>query len=235
MQTGTSRISVVIPTFREDKYIAAILSKLVNIKPKIEIIIVDSGSEDKTVRVAREFTDKVYQIGERGISKARNYGARQANGDIVVFMDADVDPPLDFVEKVLSSFNNDAIVGATCYIMPAQSGLMERVFFHFYNLLIRLCAHVKPHARGEFFVVKRTEFLKARGFNESMPCLEDHDLAFRLSKRGKFVFLKGLTVYESLRRFRKLGFVKVVGRWVTDYVSFVLRGKPLSRVWQPIR
>lgn len=235
MQTRTSRISVVIPTFREEKYISSILSKLVNIKPKIEIIIVDGGSEDRTVKLAGEFTEKVYQIEERGISKAKNYGASQANGDIVVFLDADVDPPSDFVEKVLKKFRSNTVVGATCYIMPSQSGLMERAFFQFYNLLIRFCVYVKPHARGEFFVVKKTDFLSVKGFNESMPCLEDHDLAFRLSKRGKFVFLDGLIVYESLRRFQRLGFLKVVGRWVTDYVSFVVLGKPLSKVWQPIR
>ena len=73
------------------------------------------------------------------------------------------------------------------------------------------------------------------GFDEEIPCIEDHDLAHRLSSRGKFVFIKDLTVYESLRRFRRLGIFKVVGTWLMDYFSFILRRKPVSITWQPIR
>jgi glycosyltransferase involved in cell wall biosynthesis len=235
MQTKTSKISVVIPTFQEEKYIAATLSKLVKIKSSIEIVVVDGGSDDGTVKVAKRFTNKTYQIRERGISKARNYGARQASGDIVVFLDADVSLPVNFVEKVLEAFNNSNVVGATCRIMPAQPRFTEFIFFQFYNLLIQLCTKFKPHSRGEFLAVRKKDFLMVNGFDESMPCLEDHDLAHRLSKRGKFMFITSLTVYESLRRFRKLGFSKVLSTWFTDYLFFLLRGKPLSMVWQPAR
>ena len=235
MQAKTPKVSVVIPTFQEGKYIAAILSKLVRTKPKVEIIVVDSGSKDETVQIANKFTDKVYQIEERGISKARNHGLRQASGDLVIFLDADVDPPPDFVEKVLESFNNEAVVGATCCIMPKQPRPLENAFFSLYNVILQFCANIKPHSRGEFFAVKRSEFLKVKGFNENMPCLEDHDLALRLGKRGEFSFIKELTVYESLRRFRTLGFSRVIGTWFMDYVSFVLRKKPVSKIWQPVR
>ncbi len=235
MQPRIPTVSVVIPTFQERNYIAAILSKLVKIRPSVEIIVVDGGSEDNTVEVAKRFTKKVYQIRKRGISKARNYGARRASGDILVFLDADVNPPSDFVEKVLKALKDNTVVGATCHIMPAQPRFGEAAFFHFYNLLIRLCSSFKPHSRGEFFAVKKSEFLSVNGFDEGMPCLEDHDLAHRLSRRGKFVFIKNLTVYESLRRFRRLGLFKVVGTWLMDYLSFTLRRKPVSGTWQPIR
>ncbi|UCE15587.1 MAG: glycosyltransferase [Candidatus Bathyarchaeota archaeon] len=235
MQAKTVKLSVIIPTYREERYIAKTLSNLVNMKPTIEIVVVDGGSRDNTVNIAKQFTDKVYQVRKRGISRAKNHGAKKASGNILVFLDADVHPPPDFVEKVLETFNNPTVIGATCHIMPAKSRLAELAFFYFYNHLIQFCTKFKPHSRGEFFAVRKNDFLKINGFDENMPCLEDHDLALRLSKRGKFVFIRDLTVHESLRRFRKLGFFKVLGIWFTDYIFFVLRGKPLSGVWQPAR
>jgi glycosyltransferase involved in cell wall biosynthesis len=235
MQTETPMISVVIPTFQEGRYLAKVLSRVAEIKPPIEIVVVDGGSRDNTVEIAKQFTDKVYLIRERGISRAKNHGAQQASGHILVFLDADVKPPADFAEKVLVALNDATVVGATCRIVPEHPTLSETVFFQFYNLLIRVCSMFKPHSRGEFLVVKKKSFVTVGGFDETMPCLEDHELAHRLSKLGKFVFIKDLVVYESLRRFRKLGFFRVVGTWITDYVSFMLRGTPLSKVWSPVR
>jgi glycosyltransferase involved in cell wall biosynthesis len=106
MQTKTPKLSVIIPTYQEEEYIAATLSKLVNIKSLFEIVIIDGGSQDNTVDIAKKFTDKVYQIEKRGISKAKNHGAIKASGDILVFLDADVYPPPNFAEKVLETFNN---------------------------------------------------------------------------------------------------------------------------------
>jgi len=170
MGIKASKVSVVIPTFREEKYIAATLSKLVKIKPSIEIVVVDGGSNDDTFEVAKRFTDKTYQIRERGISKARNYGAKQARGNIVVFLDADVSPPSNFVKKMLEVFNDCNVVGATCSIMPVQPRFIEFAFFQFYNLLIRLCTKIKPHSRGEFLAVRKKDFLRVNGFDENMPC-----------------------------------------------------------------
>jgi len=228
-------ISVIIPTLQEQSYIGDMLSRLLKVKPSVEVIVVDGGSQDKTVEAAQRFTTKVYRIRKRGIAAGRNYGAHKANGDILVFLDTDVTFPTTFPEKLLRMFKDPNVVGATCNIMPLHQQIGATIFFKLYNLAIRATAKFKAHSRGEFFAVRKTAFLKAKGFDETMPCLEDHDLANRLSKLGKFVFIPDLTVYESLRRFRKLGFRKVVGTWTIDYISFLIRGKPLSPEWKPIR
>jgi len=227
--------SVIIPTFQEEKYITSVLSRLSKLKPQVEIIVVDGGSSDKTVQMAKRFTNKVYQIHERGISRAKNYGAKKAEGDVLVFLDADVHPNSDFVEKVRRTFNDPMVVGVTCNVMPVQARFSEICFSRFYNFLIRVLSRFKPHSQGKFFAVRREYFCKINGFNEDLPCLEDHDLAFRLSSLGKIVFIKDLMVYESPRRFRELGLLRVVTTWFMDYVSFVLRGKPISRVWHAVR
>lgn len=235
MQAEKPKVSVIVPVLHEEAYVAHVLSRLNEVRPPVETIVVDGGSRDRTVDVAKQFTGKVYRINRRGISTGRNYGARKASGQVLVFLDADVTVPLDFVKSVLKTFEDAAVVGATCNIMPRRFRPGVVAFFLFYNKLIQACANFKPHSRGEFFAVRRRAFVKLKGFDESMPCLEDHEFAYRLSKLGKFVFIKDLTVYESLRRFRKLGFWRVMATWLLDYVSFLLRGKPMSVAWQPVR
>lgn len=230
-----AKISVVIPTFMEEQYIATILSNLTKTEPSIEIVVVDSASQDKTIEIAKHFTKNVYQIRERGIAKAKNYGAIHSSGSLVVFLDADIKIPTNFADKLSEAFKDARVVGATCHIMPEHGTFFEKSFFKFYNILIQATAMFKPHARGEFFAVRKGKFMQIGGFDETLPCMEDHDLAHRLSNLGKFVFINDLTVYESMRRFKKKGFLKVVGTWITDYIFLLLRGKPLSKVWQPVR
>ena len=234
-ETVGFKISVVIPTLQEGKYVGKLLSRLSRIDPHLEIVVVDGGSTDETVSIAKKFAKKVYVINERGIGKARNYGAYKSSGEIIIFMDADIDPPPDFLKKILLVFSEKKVVGATCNIMPKNPSPSEHAFFRFYNLLLRLFAYFKPHSRGEFLAVRREAFFRVGGFDESLPCLEDHELVFRLSKIGKFVFLNDLTVYESMRRFRRVGFIKVLKLWISNYISLFLFHKTISKSWEPVR
>ncbi len=235
MQNKKNEVTVIIPTLQEQDYIETILSRLKRVESPLEVIVVDGGSQDRTAELAKPFTDKIYQTQQRGISKGRNYGAKKASGDILVFLDTDVTFPLNFAETVLETFKDPTVVGATCNIMPLHFHLGATVFFKVYNLILRVLTKIKPHSRGEFFAVRKKAFQAVNGFDETMPCLEDHDLANRLSKFGRFVFISDLTVYESMRRFRKLGFWRVIATWFVDYSFFMFTGKPVSQVWKPIR
>jgi len=229
-------ISIIIPTFQEGEYITNTMLNLRKAAKNfpIEIIVVDGGSVDDTVEKAKNFTNKVYRIG-RGIAKARNFGAKHSNGDILLFMDADVFLPNGFAEKLVETFRNPEVVGATCNIMPLKPNFSEKIFFSFYNGLLRFISRFKPHSRGEFLAVRKSAFFALNGFNENLPCIEDHDLAIRLSKIGKFVYIKDLTVFESMRRFRKLGLPRVIYTWFIDYLFYTIRKKPVSKVWKAVR
>lgn len=236
MSSKTSpSISIVIPTLQEEKYIGNLLSNLLHIDPNLEVIIIDGGSTDKTVDVARKFTEKVYVLKTRGIGMARNYGAYRSNGDVIIFMDADTNPQPDFIEKVVSAFKRERVVGVTCNIMPKDPLPHEQAFFKLYNFILFILSLFKPHSRGVFLAVRRDAFMRVGGFNEHLPCGEDHEIIFRLSRIGRIIFLRDLVIYESMRRFRKLGFFKVLKIWVRDYIFLLLFNRTVSRSWEPVR
>ena len=95
-----SGFSVIIPTLHEEKSIGQTLSSIqdaaINSSHDIEMIIVDGGSEDRTRQIAGKYTNNVFLYKEPGIAKARNYGAMNASGDILVFIDADTMIPKNF-------------------------------------------------------------------------------------------------------------------------------------------
>jgi glycosyltransferase involved in cell wall biosynthesis len=229
------RVSVVVPTFQEGRYIGGLLSKLSAASPGLEAIVVDGGSTDGTVEVAKRFTDKVFVVNKRGIAVAKNFGGRVARGEVIVYMDTDVSPPADFAAKTLRAFEDGRVVGATCNIMPLNPRVSEFAFFVFYNKLLQFMSKIMPHARGEFLAVRRSAFIKVGGYDESLPCIEDHDFALRVSRLGRFRFVSDLCVYESMRRFRRSGLLSVLRTWTTDYVSYVLFRRTVSKVWVPVR
>jgi glycosyltransferase involved in cell wall biosynthesis len=85
-------ISCIVPVFDGERYLAeAIASIVAQTSPPFEIVVVDDGSTDRTIEVARSFGEAVRLVHQehRGVSAARNHGARVARGDLLAFLDAD--------------------------------------------------------------------------------------------------------------------------------------------------
>lgn len=234
-------ISVIIPTFQEEGYIERTLASIAVFKPEVEIIIVDGDSKDKTVSIASQYADKIQIVSGRGIAKAKNRGATQAKGDILVFLDSDVIVPPEFLQRIKATFRNQTIIAASCQIMPLHYNVLEFIYFLFLNLLIRFSVQALPKTkfklgfRGEFIAVRKNEFLKVGGFNETIACLEDVDITFRLFEFRKFGYIENMVVYESLRRIRKRGLFNILKLWATEYIVYLVHGLPKSRVWEVAR
>ena len=85
-------ISCVVPVFNGERYLAEAMASILNqTSPPVEIIVIDDGSTDGTVELARSFGDAVRVVLQehRGVSAARNHGARVAHGELLAFLDAD--------------------------------------------------------------------------------------------------------------------------------------------------
>ncbi|MGD8506176.1 MAG: glycosyltransferase [Candidatus Bathyarchaeota archaeon] len=237
-----TKISIIIPTFKEANYISQTLNSIEKLKGNIEVILVETVSDETEAleNVVSKFERvRLYKIKKRGIAKARNHGALKAKGNLLLFLDADVFVTKDVVKQVHHVFKNPFVIGATCNNYPVKPKLGELLFFKFYNTLIRLVLSLPPvklkHSRGEFIAVRRASFEEIGGFNEDLVCMEDADLAHRLSILGKFVFIKDLTVYESMRRIRRLGLFRTFMMWFRNWLFYIIRSDVVAKEWKPVR
>ena len=108
------KVSVIIPCFNEQDTITDCLQSLgqQSLRP-LEIIVIDDGSTDQTVRKVNRFisnkTIKLYQQSHLGPGAARNLGASKSRGDILVFVDADMTFDHHFIAKLIAPINPSII------------------------------------------------------------------------------------------------------------------------------
>jgi len=242
-------ISIIIPTYNEEEYITETLIHLAKAKSaatskgiRSEIIIIDSG-HDKTFKLAKSISDKTLRFNERGVSKARNYGASKATGEILLFMDADVTVPSHLFEKVAQTFKDEATVAAISRVRPRESAskhlsVSRRLFYLFDDIFIKNCIKHKSllrfYNRGDILAIKKRSFLCAGGFNEKLAIMEITDLVLKLSQEGKIALLN-TTVFESVRRLKQWGVLKSYLIWGKYYISYWLMRKSPSSNYEPVR
>lgn len=239
-------ISLVIPTLNEAKTLGKTLVGLSDeIKKRylVELIVSDGGSSDDTQELARQLGARVV-LPEPGVKQniavGRNAGAVVASGEILIFLDADT-RPRDW-EKLLraanEAFEDDKVAAATVSveIEPAERKLRDLFWLNLYNLMF-FCQTALGFGmgRGNCQIVRAATFKEVGGYNEDLSAAEDYDLYRRLGKLGKIRILWRVVVYESPRRFRRYGYLRVGAWWFLNAVSVVLRKRSWSRVWQRVR
>lgn len=239
-------ISIVIPTLNEEKIIRKTLDNLKTIKSlPYEIVISDGRSADRTVEIAKEYTDKivVYEGTKRQtIAAGRNLGAKIASGELLVFIDSDViiPNPDDFFRRAIRFFESDPeLVGITAYIYvyPEDETLMDKIFSWITNMTNLTYNNIlkRGSASGEFQMMRKVCFEKAGGFNELLITYEDNDMFERLTKLGKTRMRKEFFIYHSGRRAHEIGWLRLMSIWIYNGIWFKLFKKAGSKEWKPIR
>ncbi len=162
-------ISVIIPVYNEERNIKACLDSLENqsLKP-LEIIVVDDGSSDGTLKIVKDFPVRVLRQSHQGPGPARNLAAESARGDILVFVDADMTFDPEFLKLLTlpisrgiskGVFNEEEYVGnytnswAKCWNL--NQGLTSS---------LRLNPH-SIHDTQDFRAIAKSEFLRVGGFS----------------------------------------------------------------------
>lgn len=204
-------LSIIIPTLNEEDYIGRLLELIRTQDFKdYEIIVADAGSKDKTLEIAKKY-DCIIVLG--GLpAKGRNNGAKIAKGNALLFMDADIVLPPNFLKNTIKEFNKRKLGIASFRL----SFYPKKIISYFlvdilYNRFISLMENILPYA-ATCIIIKKELFDKIGGYDESIKLAEDYDLARRATKYEKFGIIRSEQVLTSNRRFVKEGWLKMVAK-----------------------
>jgi glycosyltransferase involved in cell wall biosynthesis len=203
------RISIVIPTLNEERFLPKLLASIAKQTFKdYEVIVADAGSKDSTVKLAKEWGARVVKGGMPG--PGRNAGARAAKADKIFFLDADVELPDDFLEPALAEIDRKGLECATWGVYANDGDLSYELLFEVLSTAQRVGTRFGARLAGGFaiFCSKRV-FEQINGFDETLLLSEDHDFVERAAKVGKYGFLSSVTAGLSARRWQKEGGLKM--------------------------
>lgn len=152
----------------------------------MEIIVVDDGSTDGTRGIAESFAVRYVHQENAGPAAARNHGARVAQGEIVAFTDSDCVPEPDWVDALVSGFEDGVVAVGGGYDIANGSSPLARMVHE--EIVMRHAGFDREvDFLGSFNVAyRRSAFEAVGGFDESFRIAsgEDNDLAYRLSDAG---------------------------------------------------
>jgi lipopolysaccharide/colanic/teichoic acid biosynthesis glycosyltransferase/GT2 family glycosyltransferase len=190
-------ISVIVPAYNAETTITdclSVLTKQTVPLSEYEIIVVDDGSTDNTSELAQQFPVTYIREENQGPAMARNLGAQNAHGEIILFTDSDCIPEPDWIEKMLIPFNNEPeVVGVKGVYLTQQKQLAARFaqaeFEERYERLkkYRYIDFVDSYSAG----FKRDVFLAVGGFDPQFAVAnnEDVELSYKLAQQKyKMVF-----------------------------------------------
>ncbi len=226
MENQTPLVSIIIPAYNEEKYIEPTLKAIKSQTYRnIELIVVDNNSADNTVKIAKKYADRVVVEKKQGVTYARNRGAKEAKGEILLFVDADTVLEKRCIEEIVRAFSDPKVVCATVFI-KSTGKFIYRFLYFISSLFIWLTSFFTPTFSGMVLICRKNVFEKVGGFDESLITCEDLDLTRKMKKYGKCIFISKAIAYSSPRRLEKLGVLKVVLYHIENYFRFVLLNKP---------
>jgi rSAM/selenodomain-associated transferase 2/rSAM/selenodomain-associated transferase 1 len=194
-------ISMVIPTLNEAENLAATLISAES-RVELEIVVVDGGSSDGTIELARSFGVRLLSTAA-GRARQANAGGLAARGEVLFFLHGDTRLPHGFEWYVLDILRKPGVVAGafTLGIDGSEFG------FRIIEMLANFRSRVLHMPYGDQGIFLRGEVFRALGGFPDMVLMEDFVLIRRLRKRGK-VTIAPVAVKTSPRRWRKLGILK---------------------------
>jgi rSAM/selenodomain-associated transferase 2 len=197
----TSNISIIIPTRNEADSIGRLLPELLAV-PGVELLVVDGGSTDNTVDIAKSLGAQVLS-STPGRAEQMNTGAEAAHGNILLFLHCDTKLAPGFVEQVGDALNHPKISAGAFQLSIDGKGFGLRVI----EWLVNFRSKILQMPYGDQGIFVTTDMFFSVGTFPRQPIMEDFELMRRLRGRGKIKILP-LHATTSARRWKKLGIMR---------------------------
>jgi len=196
-------ISIVIPALNEEKVIANTLKCLLSLAGDYEVIVVDGGSQDRTLEIVRLYESVTLIVSDKGRAIQMNAGAAQARGEFILFLHADTLLPKHALTTI-QSYENNTDVNA--------GGFLHK--FSGDDWRLRMISAIDNYRcrRSLVFYGDQALFVRSSLFNElsgfpNQPILEDWEFGRRLVKMTSPVMVKDYVITDS-RKFENIGIWK---------------------------
>jgi rSAM/selenodomain-associated transferase 2 len=212
-------ISVVIPTLNEELNLPKTL-RSVGQMPNCEVIVVDGGSQDRTVPIAEEWGAKIV-LSEPCRGGQMNDGARKASGDTLLFLHADTALPDKYAELIRHTLLDPSVPGgsfAVDFSPPTRHLRLKSK-----TISLRTKAFQKPY--GDQAIYVRASLFRQMGEYADIPLMEDVEFVNRLRQKGKLAFIPEPVVTDS-RRFGYQGGIKTTLRNKLTKMGYALGVSP---------
>jgi peptidoglycan-N-acetylglucosamine deacetylase len=203
-------ISVVIPALNEEKLLPDCLKSMKGqtYKGDFEILVIDNGSTDNTAAIARSYGVRVitYNV-EKSVFAARQFGAENARGDIIVQADADTIYPPQWLERIAGQFaahpKASSVAGRFFYTDKFMWAWLELQVRNILNLIFSAFFKRPLFVSGATFAFRRQAFMEAGGYKGLTYSADQYGISGRLKPFGKIIYDPKIIVFTSPRTVRK--------------------------------
>ena len=210
------KISVVIPAKNEEAFLR---KTLVSVKSQLEkgdeVIVVCDCCTDNSQTVAKRYTKKVFSVDCDNVSATRNFGAHKAQGDVLVFLDAD-SIMSEGLLSAIRSWISSGKVGGTCRTLSLEGHWKANVIWFFGNI-----GRLFFIAASGLLFCRKKAFDAVGGYDEKLTLAEDTYLVLGLKKKGRMKYLWKEYIRTSDRRMEKYGYFKTI---YTQFKGFFIKG-----------
>ena len=197
-------ISVVIPALNEEGGVEECLQSIRRQEIEVELILIDNGSTDRTPEIAEKYCDKVFVKPDYSLAELRDFGAKNAEGDIIVTTDADCIAPPGWLAKLTRAFEDPEVIAVGSGFRPLNVNLLSRFYCWISPIMQRMGLF-----QGANMAFRKEAYQNSDGYNSAKRA-EDWHLSFNLGLKGKTKFIRGAYVYTEVPLNRQIEYPGVI-------------------------
>ena len=221
------KISIIIPTYNEEEYLPKLLESIKSQDfTDYEIIVADAQSYDNTRNIAKEYGCVVVEGGLPG--PGRNRGAEVAQGEILLFLDSDLELTENYLSNVIEEFESEDLGIAITQMTPLSEKKRDKYLHDLANWFMIAVENIKPHGAGCYGIISKKELHdEVNGFDENLSFGEDTDYIERVAEISEFKVLRNARIGVSTRRLEEEGLYTLLKQYGKSTVND-FRGKRTS-------